>query len=86
MNSRDPIVRPTEMAASALESFGGQKVTNEVYAKARELRRWLAAHPGSTRNEMPADLRDQIWFLLSRKLAARDVGHGNVRRYSVQAL
>ncbi len=83
MNSRDPRVREEEMVASPLQSYGGQTISNETYAKARELRRWIAAHPASAANQMPEGLRDHLWFLLRKKLVTF-AGVGSRRRFTVR--
>jgi hypothetical protein len=68
MNSRSPIIREAEMNASALESFGGQKIPTETFSRARALRRWIAAHPACRSLEMPAALRGYLGFLQRRHL------------------
>lgn len=80
MNSTSPHIRATEMSASALESFGGQPHSTETYARARELRRFIAQHPGCRASELPAALRSYTGFLLSRKLITTE---GRERRFRV---
>jgi hypothetical protein len=84
MNAHSPHVRLPEMSASALESFGGQKTSNETYAQARALRRFIAAHPGCTAAEMPPECRGLLEFLLRQKLIARE--GTSPRRYTVRPI
>jgi hypothetical protein len=84
MNATSPHIRETEMNGSVLESFGGQKESTETFVKARELRRWIAAHPGSKSIDMPAELQRYLGFLLRKRLVTW-VGYRD-RRYTVRAL
>lgn len=84
MNAESGYIRPTEMVGSPLESFGGQKTATETFLKARELRRWIAQHPGCTSPEMPAELRGFLTFLCRKRLVTWTGYRTSTRRYTVR--
>lgn len=84
MNQHSPVIRDSELAASPLESFGGQRTSNEIFAGGRELRRFIAAHPGCPSDQMPGHLRKYLNFLIRRRLVTWSGNHD--RRYFIRPL
>lgn len=69
MRERSPALVAEENVGSQLTVWNGQRHSTESMVKARELRKWLAAHPDSLSSEVPEGLRDYLGFLQRKRLA-----------------
>ncbi len=69
---------------SIVQTGWGKRSKHKVdtFTKARELRRWIAEHPGRAQIEMPEGLRSYVGFLMKRGLIKCKGSNG--RQYWVQ--